>query len=60
MDGALENMSLMDSGCSCHMTGVAKWFSNLTLMLFMCLILMGIWFVALLSGWLICVPYLFL
>jgi hypothetical protein len=36
----------MDSGCSQHMTGVAKWFSNLTPMLFVCLILVEIWFVA--------------
>jgi hypothetical protein len=35
----------MDSGCSRHMIGVAKWFSNLTSKLFVCLILVGIWFV---------------
>jgi hypothetical protein len=35
----------MDSDFSRHMTGVAKWFSNLTHMLFMCLILVGIWLV---------------
>jgi hypothetical protein len=29
-DGGLENMWLMDSGCSRHLTGDAKWFSNLT------------------------------
>jgi hypothetical protein len=29
-DGGLENMWLMDSGCSRHMTEDAKWFSNLT------------------------------
>jgi hypothetical protein len=28
-DGGLENMWLMDSGCSRHLTGDAKWFSNL-------------------------------
>jgi hypothetical protein len=30
MDGDLEDMWLMDSGCSRHMTGNKKWFSNLT------------------------------
>jgi hypothetical protein len=30
MDGGLENKWLMDSGCSRHMTGNKKWFSNLT------------------------------
>jgi hypothetical protein len=30
MDGGLENMWLMDSGCSRHMTGDKKWFSSLT------------------------------
>jgi hypothetical protein len=39
----------MDSGCSYHMTGVAIWFSNVP-MLFVCFILVGIWFVAFLSG----------
>jgi hypothetical protein len=29
-DGGLENMWLMNSGCSRHMTRDAKWFSNLT------------------------------
>jgi hypothetical protein len=29
-DGGLENMWLMDSGCARHITGDAKWFSNLT------------------------------
>jgi hypothetical protein len=29
-DGGLENMWLMDFGCSRHMTEEAKWFSNLT------------------------------
>jgi hypothetical protein len=29
-NGGLENMWLMDSGCSRHMTRDAKWFSNLT------------------------------
>jgi hypothetical protein len=29
MDGGLENMWLMDSGCSRHMTGDAKGFINL-------------------------------
>jgi hypothetical protein len=42
-------MWLMDFGCSRHLTGVAKWFSNLTPMLFVGLILVGIWFVAFLS-----------
>jgi hypothetical protein len=28
-DGGLENTWLMDSGCSCHMTGSSKWFSSL-------------------------------
>jgi hypothetical protein len=31
-DGGSENIWLMDSGCSRHMTGDAKWFSNLTAM----------------------------
>jgi hypothetical protein len=35
MDGGLENMWLMDSGCSYLMTRVAIWFSNLT-HLFLC------------------------
>jgi hypothetical protein len=81
-DGGLENMWLMDSGCSRHMTEDAKWFSNLTpmqnkeyvtfeddkkgkvktkgiikvnehlflgIILFVCLILVEIWFVAFLS-----------
>jgi len=26
----LENIWLMDSGCSCHMTGSHRWFSSLT------------------------------
>jgi hypothetical protein len=30
MDGGLEDTWLMDSGCSQHMTGNKKWFSNLT------------------------------
>jgi hypothetical protein len=30
MDGGLENKLLIDSGCSRHMTGNKKWFSNLT------------------------------
>jgi hypothetical protein len=30
MDGSLENVWLMDSDCSRHMTGHKKWFSNLT------------------------------
>jgi hypothetical protein len=30
MDGGLEDMWLMDSDCSQHMTGSKKWFSNLT------------------------------
>jgi hypothetical protein len=30
MDGDLEDMWLMDSGCSRHMTRNKKWFSNLT------------------------------
>jgi hypothetical protein len=30
MDGGLEDTWLMDSGCSRHMTGNNKWFSNLT------------------------------
>jgi hypothetical protein len=30
MDGGLEDMWLMDSGCSQHMTGNKKWFSSLT------------------------------
>jgi hypothetical protein len=30
MDGGLENMWLMDFGCSRHMTKNKKWFSNLT------------------------------
>jgi hypothetical protein len=30
MDGGLEDMWLMDSGCSWHMTGNKKWFSSLT------------------------------
>jgi hypothetical protein len=34
MDGGLENTWLIDSGCSRHMTGVTKWFFNLTHMLF--------------------------
>jgi hypothetical protein len=29
MDGGLEDMWLMDSGCSRHMTGNKKWFSSL-------------------------------
>jgi hypothetical protein len=29
-EGGLENMWLMNSGCFGHMTGDAKWFSNLT------------------------------
>jgi hypothetical protein len=29
MDGGLENTWLIDSGCSRHMTGDKKWFSNL-------------------------------
>jgi hypothetical protein len=28
-DGGLENTWLMDTGCSCHMTGSSKWFSSL-------------------------------
>jgi hypothetical protein len=28
-DRGLENMWLLDSGCSCHMTGSSKWFSSL-------------------------------
>ena len=28
-DGGLENTWLIDSGCSCHMTGNTKWFSSL-------------------------------
>jgi hypothetical protein len=39
MDGGLENMWLIDSGCSRRMIGVAKWFSNHTPVLFVCLIL---------------------
>jgi hypothetical protein len=30
MDGGLENMWLMEFGCSGHITGDKKWFSNLT------------------------------
>jgi hypothetical protein len=30
MDGGLEDIWLMDSGCSRHMTGNKKWFSSLT------------------------------
>jgi hypothetical protein len=30
IDKGLENKWLMDSGCSRHMTGNKKWFSNLT------------------------------
>jgi hypothetical protein len=30
MDESLENVWLMDSDCSRHMTGHKKWFSNLT------------------------------
>jgi hypothetical protein len=30
MDGGLENMWLMDSGCSRHMIKNKKWFSSLT------------------------------
>jgi hypothetical protein len=30
MDRGLENTWLIDSGCSCLMTEVAIWFSNLT------------------------------
>jgi hypothetical protein len=30
MDGGLEDMWLMDSDCSRHMTGNKKWFSSLT------------------------------
>jgi hypothetical protein len=30
MDGGLENMWLIDSGCSRHMTRNKKWFSSLT------------------------------
>jgi hypothetical protein len=30
MDGGLEDMWLMDSGCSRHMIGNKKWFSSLT------------------------------
>jgi hypothetical protein len=30
MDGGLEDTWFMDSGCSRHMTGNKKWFSNLT------------------------------
>jgi hypothetical protein len=30
MDGGLENMCLLDSGCSRHMTENKKWFSSLT------------------------------
>jgi hypothetical protein len=30
MDGGLENMWFMDSGCSRYMTGNKKWFSSLT------------------------------
>jgi hypothetical protein len=30
MDGGLEDMWLMNSGCSRHMTGNKKWFSSLT------------------------------
>jgi hypothetical protein len=30
MDGSLEDMWLMNSGCSRHMTGNKKWFSSLT------------------------------
>jgi hypothetical protein len=30
MDGGLEDMWLMDSGCSRHMTKNKKWFSSLT------------------------------
>jgi hypothetical protein len=30
MDGGLEDMWLMDSGCSRHVTGNKKWFSSLT------------------------------
>jgi hypothetical protein len=32
MDGGLEDMWLMEFGCSRHMTGNKKWFSNLTLL----------------------------
>jgi hypothetical protein len=49
MDGGLKNMWSMDSGCSRHMTRVAKWFSNLTPIIFVCLILVGICFVTFLS-----------
>jgi hypothetical protein len=30
MDGGLEDMWLIDSGCSRHMTGNKKWFYSLT------------------------------
>jgi hypothetical protein len=30
MDGGLENIWLIDSGCSWHMTGEKKWFFSLT------------------------------
>jgi hypothetical protein len=33
LDGGLKNTWFMDSGCSCLMTGVAIWFSNLTYLL---------------------------
>jgi hypothetical protein len=32
-DEGLENMWLMDSGCSCHMTISDKWFSSLDSMI---------------------------
>jgi hypothetical protein len=32
MDGGLEDMWLMDFGCSRHMTRNKKWFSSLTLL----------------------------
>jgi hypothetical protein len=39
-------MGLMDSGYSRHMTEIAKWFSNITPMLFIWLILVGLCFVS--------------
>jgi hypothetical protein len=39
-------MWMMDSGYSRHMIGIAKWFSNLTPMFFMWLILVGLCFVS--------------
>jgi hypothetical protein len=51
MDGDLENMWLMDFGCSCLMTGVAIWFSSLTHLL------SCVWFLWILAcGLSMCLP----